>query len=56
MSFTLHHRPIIFRGHAGVIRAMTARWPYVFSGAADHSIKVWDIRDKDIIQMISIWV
>ncbi|XP_066917138.1 E3 ubiquitin-protein ligase TRAF7-like [Clytia hemisphaerica] len=37
-----------FRGHTGVIRAMTARWPYVFSGAADHSIKVWDIRDKDM--------
>jgi WD domain, G-beta repeat. len=27
---------------------MAARGPYVFSGAADHSIKVWDIKDKDM--------
>ena len=31
-----------------MIRAMTSRWPYVFSGSADHSIKVWDIKDKDM--------
>lgn len=27
---------------------MVSKWPYVFSGASDHSIKVWDIKDKDM--------
>ena len=39
---------IIFRGHSGIIRAMATKGAYVFSGAADHSIKVWDIKDKDL--------
>ena len=37
-----------FRGHAGVIRALVSRGPYVFSAGSDCSIKVWDIKDKDM--------
>lgn len=37
-----------FRGHTDVIRAISAQGPYIFSTGADHSIKVWDIKDKDM--------
>jgi len=37
-----------FRGHAGVIRTLVSRGAYIFSGGADHSIKMWDIKDKDM--------
>ena len=47
-SFVLSRNLNCNRGHTDIIRAMASRGPYVFSGAADYSIKVWDIKDKDM--------
>ena len=37
-----------FRGHGDVIRTLAAQGPYLYSAGADHLIKVWDIKDKDM--------
>lgn len=37
---------IYCRGHTDVIRCVLSKGRYLYSGGSDHSVRIWDVRDK----------